>query len=180
MAKRARGEAPTLGEFSNLITAEDELGSVLRAHLIIEFHVGELLEALAPNPSALASMELGYFGKVKLLGVLGVADGLVRPLSNLGTLRNSFAHQRNYSLTKERMTALFECFDSESQQLVRSGYEKTRNQPPNQGKYPDNMWDLSPKDQFPILASGIRFLLQSSLGRAKAARAEAPGRVGPT
>ena len=45
----------------------------MRAHLILESQVEELLELLAPNPAALADMQLDFFGKVKLLDVFSIA-----------------------------------------------------------------------------------------------------------
>src|SRR5271163_4266025 len=113
MEKADNGDAPTFEDFAKVIIAEDELGSVVRAHLIVEFHVEELLKLLAPNSAALPSMQLDYFGQVRLLGVLGVPDELVKPLLNLGNLRNSFAHRLDFKLTPDRMRALYDCFDAE-------------------------------------------------------------------
>ena len=61
----AKGDLPSSQEFTQIIAADDELGSVVRTHLMIEFRVEELLELHAPNPAALSDMQLDYFGKVK-------------------------------------------------------------------------------------------------------------------
>ena len=151
-----------LEEFAKLLTAEDELGSVIRAHLVLEFHMDRLIELAAPNAAAVAAMELDFFGRVQLLSVLGFKPSLTKPLANIGSLRNSFAHRLNFKLSTDRMQTLYNCFDGEGKQIVQNAYDATRKQR-LASKHPKKMWALEPKDQFSLLAAAMRVILQLAL-----------------
>jgi hypothetical protein len=157
MKTQKKSEAPTPAEFVKFLMTEDELGSVVRAHLYIEFYMDRLIDASIPNPAALPAMRLDYFGRVKLLGVLGVGDRLTKPLQNLGELRNKFAHQLNFRLTTERMRALYETFDANAKQIVHLAYDDMRKL--SSKNHPKKMWALAPKDIFSLLAPAIRAAL---------------------
>jgi hypothetical protein len=150
----AKGDLPSSQEFTQIIAADDELGSVVRTHLMIEFRVEELLELHAPNPAALSDMQLDYFGKVNLLGVFAVATRLTKPLLNLGNLRNSFAHRLNFKLTNDRMRALYNGFDEVGKTMVQHALDDARKQSPDQW-HPPNIWALPPKYQFCLLATSL-------------------------
>jgi hypothetical protein len=119
-------DAPNLDQFAQQLIAEDELGSVVRAHLHIEYYLDQLIEASVPNPGALPDLDLDYSGRVKLLSILGFSDALTKPLHNLGGLRNNFAHKLNFKLTTERMRSLYETLDPTGKQIVHLAYDNTR------------------------------------------------------
>jgi len=151
--------APKLNEFSKRLTEEDELGSVIRAHLHIEFHIDELIAATAPNPDAVQRLNLDYSGKIGLLSILGYNEKLTKPLQNIGDLRNKFAHRLDFKITKDRMRSLYETLDTQGQQIVHHAYDNTRKNSLTSARHPKKMWSLVPKDIFSLLASAIRVMV---------------------
>jgi hypothetical protein len=145
---------PGQNEFAEQLTAEDELGSVVRAHLHIEFHVDQLLAAVAPNPKAVETLALSYVGRVRLLNVFGFGNNLTKPLIGLGQLRNKFAHRLNYKLTSQNMRALYDMLDPLGRHIVHHAYDSARAK--SAGKHPKKLWSLPPKDIFSLLATTIR------------------------
>jgi hypothetical protein len=152
-------DAPNLDQFAQQLIAEDELGSVVRAHLHIEYHLDQLIEASVPNPGALHTLDLDYSGRVRLLSVLGFSDALTKPLHNLGGLRNMFAHKLTFKLTPERMRSLYETLDPTGKQIVHLAYDNTRKKHSGPKRHPKKMWSLDPKDIFSLLASSIRVMV---------------------
>jgi hypothetical protein len=157
---------PSSLEFAKLLTSEDELGSVLRAQLVIEYLADEILKCSVPNPDGLAALQLDFAGRIQLLRVLGFEEGLIKPLLNVGNLRNSFAHRLNYKLTSDRMRALYDCFNGTGKQTVQLAYDDTRKLR-SQKKHPKSIWNLAPKDQFSLFAAAIRAMLLVALKLAK-------------
>ena len=76
--------------FYEALLNEDELGSVLKAHLHIEYHIDKILNRLTPYPDDLPALK--YSEKVCLICALGVKKEYKPILHTLGTIRNNFAH----------------------------------------------------------------------------------------
>jgi len=53
--------------FTDTLFHEDDLGSVVRVHLYIEFIINEILEILVPYPEDLKPLKLDYDGKINLI-----------------------------------------------------------------------------------------------------------------
>ena len=144
-------------KFRQALQHDDELGSVVRAHLHVEHLVDKLLEHLFPNAEALGRLQLEYSDKVTLLDAFGYLSSMTNPLAAIGKLRNDFAHKLDFVLTADRMDALYELFDPEGKQIVQSSYQRTRRQMNSDA--PKKMANLSPKDRFVMYASTIRTML---------------------
>lgn len=148
---------PTIDEFAQQLVAEDELGSVVRAHLHVEHHMEELVRAVVQNPGALKHLGLDFAGKVHLLSVVGFDDELTKPLLGLGSVRNKFAHRLNCKLTPQMMRELYDSLGKTGKQSVHEAYDRTRKQ--SDAKHPKKLWSLDPKMIFCMLASTIRVQL---------------------
>ena len=144
--------APTIDEFATQLIAEDELGSVMRAHLHIEHHMDQLVEAMVVHPPALKRLNLDFAGKVHLLEALGVSKELTAPLLGLGSVRNRFAHRLNCKLTKDMMRDFYRSLGKDGKQVMQQSYARLR----KVNHHPKDIWALEPKMVFSLLASTIR------------------------
>lgn len=86
----------------------DTMGRVLRAHLVVEHFMDELLEAQGIDLARLKKARLGvkFFNKQELLGKVGPMSLLWNGVDQLNKIRNTFAHDPRHQLT-EAETARF-------------------------------------------------------------------------
>lgn len=87
--------------FQEALLGDDELGVVIRAHIYVEHELIAFIRATMSPPEALDAIKLDYEGRVKLAMALGLPAHFKPALSFLGTLRNSFAHRLDATLTKQ-------------------------------------------------------------------------------
>jgi hypothetical protein len=85
---------------TNILTGEDELGVVVRAHIYIEHELTEFIKARLYPPTVLDAIRLDYSGRVRLALTLGLPAELKAALQFVGTLRNKFAHQLDSAIEK--------------------------------------------------------------------------------
>ncbi|MFH1769229.1 MAG: hypothetical protein ABH833_01005 [Parcubacteria group bacterium] len=140
--------------FSSALLHEDDLGSVIRVHLHVEFHVNEILNILTPYPEDLKPLQLDYDGKVNLICALGVQPKYKPIVSALGKMRNKFAHNPFYRLDKSEVNNLYKALESTDREILQESHEKTRK---TSGPVEIRPYkELSPKDQFILIAVVIR------------------------
>ena len=149
--------------FQNALFNEDELGSVIRVHLHIEFYVNEIIERLVPFHKDLKPINLNYFGKVNLICALGVKQECKTTLIALGTIRNKFAHNPVYKLTKSEVNNLYKSLSEQDRSLLQASHNKTRKKQATKDSKVKAYRDLLPKDQFIIIAVYIRIMVQQIL-----------------
>ncbi len=140
--------------FQNALFNEDELGSVIRVHLHIEYHVNEILELLMPHAENIKSLKLDYEGKVNLICALGVKPENKDILLTLGTIRNKFAHNPFYKMDKSEINNLYKSLTAKNKDLLQKAHEKTRKQTSDNTVKPYN--ELNPRDKFIIISVIIR------------------------
>lgn len=144
-------------EFIQVLTGEDELGIVIRAHTHIEASLNELLELMVPYPKFIDEMNLPYAQKARLACALGVKKQHLPPLLVMGKLRNTFAHSLNAKLTKERVDELYNCLSKDDRTVVHMSYERTKTQMLRE-RGPD-FRKLDPRDQFILMAVSLKALI---------------------
>lgn len=96
-----------LGESQRFIQAlqsEDELGVVVRSHILIEAKLNEFLDAVVSFPKELPSLR--YYQKVELACALGLPTCHAPSLKALGDIRNAFAHNPDSGITNGIATKL--------------------------------------------------------------------------
>lgn len=75
---------------------DDLLGVVLRAHMLVERELTEILEAPLPRPERLRQ-PWSFIHRLELVGALGIVDeDEMQPYYYLDKLRNRAAHRLNY------------------------------------------------------------------------------------
>ena len=140
--------------FQKALLNEDELGSVIRVHLHVEYHINEILNILTPYPDDLKPLNLDYDGKVNLICALGVKTEYKTILSALGNMRNKFAHNPFYKINKSEINNLYKALSAKDKDILQKAHEETRNQLQFNKVKPYK--DLQPKEKFILIAVLIR------------------------
>ena len=106
---------PRLDRFRNFFPEEnDPVLMVLKAHLLSEEILSEVIAANCIEPEALANIEIGYFLKVRLAKALAsdkAAESIWEMAEALNSLRNVLAHKlesQNVTLKREKFIAIIE------------------------------------------------------------------------
>jgi hypothetical protein len=165
-------EDPSDAAFFGVLSGEDELGVVVRAHIHIEAKLLELLELLAPEPTYLERMNLDFAQRVNLAVVLGLEAEHAPPLSALGKLRNFFAHRLDAHLTDDKINSLYEALSAGDKEVVQGSYLRTNTLVERPDAPPFK--DLSAKERFITISVALRAMLMSAIRevRTRAARRE--------
>ncbi|WP_415883805.1 hypothetical protein ACMXYN_04650 [Neptuniibacter sp. PT8_73] len=143
--------------FEQALFNEDELGSVIKAHLHIEYLINEVLILLAPSPQHINSLKLDYAGKITLLCILGMNPEFKPMLSTLGTMRNNFAHDPFYKLDKSTVKNLYNSLPPVDKENFHNAVRETRNSEEHRHVKPYK--ELSPRDQFILIVVVIRTII---------------------
>jgi hypothetical protein len=113
---RAAKEAPSFEpDFTKVLTASDDLGAVLRAHIYAEYRLGLLLRPFLPldDQGERRLTELITLAQSKQ--VINAADASA--LRELNQLRNDFAHKLDFELTPERLKKFLSCLKGDIRDL---------------------------------------------------------------
>ena len=110
-------------QFHEELCAEDELGSVIRAHLHIEQRLNLLLETLVPFYTELKPLNLDFESRVHLALAMGLKKDYKAPLLNLGNIRNKYAHKKGYKLSVSDSNNFYKTFAKEEKEIIQNGYK---------------------------------------------------------
>jgi hypothetical protein len=119
----------------NLKTAlegEDDLGVVIRSHIIVEQYLNQLIESMMVDISSYRSVEIDYHSKVKLAVALGLNKRFAPFLNSLGTLRNDFAHKLRPEIKKQDANNLYKCLHETDKKILETSLIKTTKELGNQ------------------------------------------------
>ena len=137
--------------FHEALGAEDELGSVIRVHLHVEYYIDEILSKLVYDTDYLPPLKLDYSDKVNLICALGVNPKFKTVLIALGSMRNKFAHKPFHKINKSEVNNLYKTLSSTDKEIFQSKYKKlieSHNTKPYK--------ELDPKDKFILIAIIVR------------------------
>ncbi len=84
--------APHVARRGYALTTEDDLGKVLRVHLLIERALDITIKQSVPNPKFLPRLR-SFSDRVKLALALGLDPQMQGALTSINSLRNDFAHE---------------------------------------------------------------------------------------
>lgn len=85
----------------------DKLYVVLRGHLYIENELNKLIDGYLPYAKTLELNKMSFYNKTKLALSLNLLDELTsNALLNLNTIRNNYAHNLKYNVSKKEITDL--------------------------------------------------------------------------
>ena len=135
-------------QFHRDLNAEDELGVVVRTHIHIEASVIDFIRARVPYPDDLPKLQ--YEARLRLAVALGMKQEYLEGLRLVGSIRNSFSHNLNATLSEDKTNELFSKLGSEGQELTHKAYAMTNQQ--LGVKDPPPFTELSPKDRFILIA----------------------------
>lgn len=113
-----RPPTPEQADLIEILTGEDELGVVIRAHILIESQLLNLFDLLVPYPKHLEKVRLGYNQNVDFALALGLKPQYGPPLKRFGKIRNDFAHRPDTSLSDKHVNDLFGALDPQDRQVV--------------------------------------------------------------
>jgi hypothetical protein len=143
-------------QFNADLQNEDDLGAVIRGHLHIEHALNELLKRQIPFFERLERLHLDYEVKVGLAIAMGLNTDYEQPLMGIGLLRNKYAHQPGFKISKSDTNNLYKTFSCDDKAIIQGAYKRTntnlkiQNIPFSKQK---------PIDQFIILAITTRQIL---------------------
>jgi hypothetical protein len=106
--------------FRSALLCEDDIGKVIRTHIYIESVLNEFIEFALMNPSYLKPLSLDYFGKVHLAACIGLNEDLIKPLLQIGNIRNRFAHRPNQIINKEIVNNFYASFSGKQKVIINS------------------------------------------------------------
>lgn len=160
-------------QFQSFLLHEDELGSVIRCHIILERTLTDFITALTASESSLKRLGLDYSGRVNLAAVLGLSEEFVKPLEAIGSMRNKYAHQHGFKMSKNDSDNLYKALSAAQKELVLSAYDVTRQRGEPLGEFKQ----LLPRDKFILIAISLRQGLRVAVRQATAI-SEEPGAAG--
>ena len=95
-----------MASLRDALDAKDALGSVVRAHIILEKKLNELIDVTAIAPEFSRNSRRDFQRSVEMALVLGMQPALAPSLRSIGKIRNAFAHGASESITMEHISAL--------------------------------------------------------------------------
>jgi hypothetical protein len=141
--------------FDKDLAREDDLGSVIRAHIHIESELNTIVETLAPGKEHLRRLGLDFDQTVTLALVLGFDPTWAPALRALGNLRNKFAHQLHTCLDAPVVNSLYESLSPEGKSCVQATFAALKKD--NELLKPASRFvDLDSKGRFQLIAIAIR------------------------
>lgn len=127
------------------LLGEDELGVVVRGHIVIEQELIEFIEMNLVNKSYLNAMSLDYSQRVKLAMALGLSQEKGPALQAIGKLRNAFAHNIEKGISDEDAKNIYKSLGEEAMIVTNRAYEKM---PEKSSNYVGKTFkQLEPKDR---------------------------------
>jgi len=109
---------------------EDDLGVVIRSHIIIENGLNSFIERLMYDKKEFRKINLEFDKKVKLAVSLGLTDRFKAPLCSLGKLRNQFAHTIRSEISAQDANNLYKSFSAEDKKVLHDSLVRTRKELP--------------------------------------------------
>ena len=85
------------------LSAEDDLGKIIRASIYIEHELQDFIFIAAPCPDQLRFDYMEFSEKVHLALVLGLNAELKMALNAIGNLRNKFAHRLDMKIEEDKV-----------------------------------------------------------------------------
>lgn len=95
-----------LDEFAADLKNEDELGSIIRAHIRIEYLLRQALRNWIPQPEYIDKLDPDYDALITIALLRGMDERYGPPFRALDKLRNDFAHKPDTKLTKQSVNNL--------------------------------------------------------------------------
>lgn len=143
----------------SLIRGNDDLGSIVRAVILIENRIEKLFSLHFQRPKNIKDMRLTYTQKVDL----AVATGLILPqhkipLKALGELRNKFAHDLSAKITAQEANNLKKSLHADDLDTIHQSYTRTLG---DSKTAPASWAKLPPRDRVTLIVVTLDTLLRA-------------------
>ncbi|TYK64530.1 hypothetical protein [Colwellia echini] len=99
--------------------SEDDLGVVIRTHIVIENYLRDLIKNFLVDEKYFEATKLEYFQVVQMALAFGLQPRFESSLNALGKLRNKFAHELRDELSRCDVTNFYETLDSNEKQMLQ-------------------------------------------------------------
>lgn len=142
-------------EFLRVLFAQDDLGAVIRAHILIEAQVNGIVEKLLVDPDKLP--RLRFEQTVRLMIALGASEELSEPLIELGRIRNAFGHRIDTHLTMTMINKWVSSFSTNDRAMMDSAIAKTCI---DSGQPTVKLDEQNPKSMFILISVFLRQVLR--------------------
>ena len=157
-----------MGKLIDALRGEDDLGVVIRAQIHIEHELTEFIQVRLSDPSILKPLHPTYEDKVLLAVGLGLSQDYRAALSNIGKLRNDFAHNLRGTLGEQEANNLRKAMTTEVLEAARRSYEATREKLASDR--PDKLEQQAPKDEIVLYLVVLWSTLVTAAMQARAAK----------
>ncbi|HCG6534496.1 TPA: hypothetical protein NJ249_004121 [Vibrio parahaemolyticus] len=139
-------------EFQENLRSEDDLGVVIRSHIMIEQLVHKYIDSSMKDPDMFRKIHMDYKDKITLAISLGLDKNLEKTLKCIGTIRNGFAHTLRPEISKQDVNNLYQALSTkEKDTLLRSYDEKLKDDITGSPSFKS----LPPRDRYILHASAI-------------------------
>jgi hypothetical protein len=141
--------------FQQALLSEDDVGTVLRCHLVVERTLVAFLKERFGNPDILDKelAQLSYANIVALAVGLGIRPWMKQPLKKLGKIRNRLAHDLGFTLSRSIVSELRDTFPSDRLQAIENLHSSNKDLLGEDGKLA--VKDLEPGLQFAFYMTGL-------------------------
>jgi hypothetical protein len=145
-------------EFYQILLKEDDLGVVIRVHIIFEQLLNEFIDYFIPLSGKLDEVKLSYYQKIRLAVLCGLKKENINCYQTLGKIRNQFAHKPKTELTNEMVDGWHRSLSDRGKKCVQLSLDSINAKLPAENKHP--AFDkLNHKDRFALIAVALRALL---------------------
>ncbi|ELJ8875687.1 TPA: hypothetical protein NJ590_004567 [Vibrio parahaemolyticus] len=98
---------------------EDDLGVVIRAHIVLESLVDEFIFSKTVCNKSLSRMKMTFEQKVLLAIALGFDSRFEKPLKAIATIRNRFAHNLRGNIDKSDTNNFYKAFSNVDKTIMQ-------------------------------------------------------------
>ena len=151
-----------IDDFVKDLFREDEMGSVIGAHIRIEYLLLQIIDNLMPKPQHVKNLGLDYGGAVTLALALGLNDQFGPPFRALGKLRNNFAHKLDTCINKDVVKSLYTSLSTDTKTQVQNCFHRVKADHEST-RHVKRFVDLDPIDQFRLIAVTLWAVLRAAI-----------------
>ena len=138
-----------------VLLGQDELGSVVRAHIYIEEHIDKFPTLMSDKNEYIEKMSLDFSNKLRLALALGLDEELHKPLVALSNIRNKFAHKTDSCLNKSDVNNFYKSFVGEDKVGLQKIIEINPDRPKDLA---EKYSKLAVREQFILMGQNRIFL----------------------
>jgi len=159
-------------ELNSILLGEDDLGVIVRASIMVEAELMDIISTMMPKKTELKKIEKFDFDKKKILAIsLGMNKDLEGPIQQIQKIRNRFAHEISSSFTKADADNLYSSLGEFDKRVLNQTYRTAAEKLGNPGRLKE-FRQTNIKEQVTLMLSTIWTAVAVSALKAREANAE--------